>query len=170
MWLTLPTRSALGVLELLPRTRLPVLLSLAHARVAGQEPGLLERQPELVGGAHEGAREPVADRAGLPGGPPALDGDENVELPDRLRHRERLRDDHPECLAREVVLEGAMVHDDPTRAWLHPDACDRRLSPPRAVEAVDDRHHRSPAFRTRGASDSGSGPGCCAACGCSAPR
>src|SRR5260370_29605953 len=144
-----PPTLPLAVLELLAGARLAVLLPLTRARIAGEEPRLLERLPQLVVEARDRAREPVTDGASLAGGPAALDGGEHVELADRVRDGQRLRDDHPQPLAREVGLERAPVDDDPPGAGLDPDARPGRLAPSGAVEPLEHRHHLS-TLRRRG--------------------
>src|SRR5438067_7498397 len=94
--LTLP----LAVLELLTRAGLTVLLPLAGAWIAREQPRLLQGQAKLVVEARDGARESVPDRARLAGGTAALDRHEHVELSDGVRDRQRLRDDHSQRLAR----------------------------------------------------------------------
>src|SRR5213593_4254045 len=103
--LTLP----LAVLELLTGAGLTVLLPLAGAWVAREQPRLLQWLAQLVVEARDGARQSVPDRARLAGGAATLDRHEHVELSDGIRDRERLRDDHPQGLAREVILEGTAV-------------------------------------------------------------
>src|SRR5438105_13526334 len=99
-----PPTLPLAVLELLAGTRLAVLLPLARARIAGEEPRLLERLSQLVVEARARARERVTDGASLAGGPAALGGGEHGELAHRIRDRQRLRDDHPQRLAREALV------------------------------------------------------------------
>src|SRR6267142_5243691 len=136
-----PPTLPLAVLELLAGARLAVLLPLARARIAGEEPRLLGRLPQLVVEARDRAREPVTDGASLAGGPAALHGGEHVELAHRVRDRQRLRDDHPQRLAREVVLERAPVDDDMPGAGLDPHAGHGRLATPGAVEPVEHSRH-----------------------------
>src|SRR5207237_8657416 len=115
----------LRVLELLARAGLPVLLALAHARVAREQAGLLQRRTKLFVEARERAREAVSNGSGLPRRTATADRREDVELPRRLRDLERLRDDHAQGLTREVVFEGAAVDDDAASARLDPDPRDR---------------------------------------------
>src|SRR5947207_9605495 len=143
--LTLP----LAVLELLTGAGLTVLLPLAGARIAREQPRFLQWLAKLVVETRDGARQSVADRAGLAGGAAALDRHEHVELSDGVRDRQRLRDDHPQRLAREVVLEGAAVDDDASGAGLDPHTGHRRLAPPSAVEPVEHGRHLSPLRRLR---------------------
>src|SRR3972149_5442516 len=49
---------ALRILEFLPGAGLAVLLPLPHPRIAGEEAGLLQRQPQLVVERQEGPRRP----------------------------------------------------------------------------------------------------------------
>src|SRR4029077_16545869 len=118
----------LRILELLPGTRLPVLLALPHAGVAREQAGLLQRRTQGLVEAHQGAGDPVADGPGLPGRAPATHVDQDVELAERVRQLERLGDDHAQRFAREVVLERSPVDDDPALTRPDPDACSRRLA------------------------------------------
>src|SRR5262249_46247882 len=88
-------------------------------------------------------------------------------LPDGARHLEWLRDDHAQGLAREIILEGPPVDGDATLARPEPYASDGGLAPAGAIETLGDGHHRAPFCP---ASVSGSASGCCACCGCTAPR
>src|SRR5262249_62369626 len=115
------------VLDLALGARLPVLLALAPPRIAREQAGLLERQAELLVAARQRARQSVTHRAGLPRRASAADRHKDVELPDRARHLEGLRDDHAQGLAREVILERPPVHDDPTGARPDPHSPDRPL-------------------------------------------
>src|SRR5262249_54019785 len=98
-----------GELETRARAALTVLLALLLARVAGQEPALLERG--AVGGVEqlERARDAVAQRVGLAGDPAAVQSRGDVVAPDPVHGLERLVDDHARRFAREVVLERAPV-------------------------------------------------------------
>src|SRR5690348_13399999 len=106
-----PATLPLAVLELLPRAGLTVLLPLARQR----------------------AGEPVPDGSRLARRPAALHGHQQIELPHGVRDGERLRDDHAQRLAREIVLERALVDDDASGPGLDPHASDRRLAPSGAV-------------------------------------
>src|SRR5262245_15729065 len=153
--LTLP----LGVLEFLTGAGLTVLLPFPHSRVPSEKPRLLQGKPELVVEARQGPGNTVAHGPGLPAGAATGDGHQDVDLPEGVRHLEWLRDDHPQRLPREVVFEGAAVHDDPPRPRPHPHAGDRRLPAPRAIEPIHDRHQRvspRPALRRAGMSAFGS--------------
>src|SRR5688500_6108598 len=167
--LTAPTL-ALAVLELLPRTRLTILLPLAGARIAGEQSGLLQRLPQLLVEARKGARQTVADGAGLARWPAALHRHQQGELPHRVRDGQRLRDDHAQRLAGEVVLERSLVDHDAAGARPDPHPRDGCLAPSGAVEAIEhSRHHRASAGVLRDV-ERVSTVGCCALCGCEAPR
>src|SRR5262245_6408354 len=133
---------ALGVLELLPRPGLSVLLALPHARIARQQAGLLESEPQGVVVSDERAGYAVAHRSGLSGWSTAAHADGDIELLLGARHLEGLRDDHAQRLPGEVVLGCAAIDGDATRSGLDPHARHRRLAPARAVCAIDNRHHR----------------------------
>src|SRR5262245_3513392 len=137
--LTLP----LAVLELLASARLTVLLPFTCAGITCEQACLLERQAQLVVEACDRTRQPMAHGTGLTGRAAPLDGDEDVELADGVRDRERLRDDHPERLTWEVIFEGPAIDDHAPRTRLDPHASDRRLAPSGAIEPVEHRRHLS---------------------------
>ncbi len=66
--------------------------------------------------------------------PAAAHVDGGVELPDGIGQLERLRDDHAQRLAREVILEGTPVDQDATRAGPQPYARHGGLPPSRSVK------------------------------------
>src|SRR5918912_3031836 len=67
-------------LEALVRALLPVLLALFVAGVAGNQPGLLERAPQVGVEFDERACNPVTNCPGLSGRPTAVHIDQHVEL------------------------------------------------------------------------------------------
>src|SRR5262245_13584475 len=159
-------RLPLAELEALARARLPVLLALLHARVAGQEALAPEQRIHRLVLAHERSCDRHADGAGLAREPAARDAHAHVELVGDARHGERVERVPHECLAAQVVERGAAVHE--------------RL--PLAREQAHARHGFLPAAgqgpRGRGRRRRQSGPpqasmvqtsGCCAACGCCGP-
>src|SRR5438094_4790349 len=84
-----PVGSALGVLGRLPRPLEPELLALLHARIAGQEPGLAERPPEVLRvDGQERAGDAVPDRTGLSVVAATLDLDHRVVAALGTRHAE----------------------------------------------------------------------------------
>src|SRR5262249_35441269 len=91
----------LRVLELRAGPRLPVLLALAHPRIARQEPRALEGLAELVVEMQERASDTVAHGSRLPRWPAAADVDDRVELPQRAGEGQRLADHHAQRFARE---------------------------------------------------------------------
>src|SRR5256885_16198283 len=99
--LTLP----LAVLELLTGAGLTVLLPLAGARIAREQPRFLQWLAKLVVETRDGARQSVADRAGLAAGAAALDRHEHVELADGVRDRHAPRRDHTHGVSREVAAD-----------------------------------------------------------------
>src|SRR5262249_19334048 len=72
----------------------------------------------------------VADRAGLPRRPSALDCHMDVESLRRLRGKERLLDDHLENVVGEVVVEGAFVDRDRAGAGHQANPSHRLLAAP----------------------------------------
>src|SRR3989454_2901157 len=123
-------RLPLGELEPLPRSRSPVLLALHGARIAREEPRLLQWRPVLRIELGERAADPVPDGASLSREPAAADDHGDVHLVELLDHLERLLEDHLAGLAPEVLVEGAVVDDEFARAGLHPHPRDRLLAPP----------------------------------------
>src|SRR5690348_1022888 len=109
-------RLALGELEARASALLSVLLALLHARIAREETGLLEALAQLEVVDLQRARDAVADRAGLAARAAAVHRDDDVELVDRLRQRQRLLDDHLEHFVAEVVIERPAVDRDRARS------------------------------------------------------
>src|SRR5215831_2651411 len=70
----------LGELEAFSRSRLSVLLSLLHARIAREESFLLQNAAQFGAEFAECARDAVLDGAGLPMGPAAVNPDENIKF------------------------------------------------------------------------------------------
>src|SRR5215213_10239413 len=116
-------RSSLSLreLEALARALLPVLLALLDAGVARDQAGVLERGAQVCVELDQGACDAVANRAGLARGSAALDVDQDVEFAGRLRQLERLADDHPQRLVREILFESLLVDADIARAWAQVD-------------------------------------------------
>src|SRR5687768_16452049 len=107
---------ALGELEARPGALLAVLLALLHARIAREETSLLEPLAQLEVEDLERTGDPVTNRAGLAARTAAVHRDDDVELVDRLRQRQRLLDDHLENFIAKVIVEGAAVDRDRTRS------------------------------------------------------
>src|SRR3989442_5319946 len=105
-------RLPLGELEPLPRSRSPVLLALHGARIAREEPRLLQWRPVLRIELGDRAAAPVPDGASLSREPAAADDHGDVHLDELLDHLERLLDDHLAGLATEVLAERAVVDDE----------------------------------------------------------
>src|SRR5687768_1381485 len=124
---------ALGELEARPGALLAVLLALLHARVAREEAGLLETLAQLEVVDLQRTGDPVTDCAGLAARAAAVHRDDDVELVDRLRQRERLLDDHLEHFVAEVIVESAAVDRDRTRSRTNVHARRRRLPSTRTV-------------------------------------
>src|SRR5439155_17511379 len=74
------SRLPFTVLETFASARLAVLLSFAHARVAGEQAVGLERRTQIGVGGQERARDAVPHRAGLAGGTAAADIDAHVKF------------------------------------------------------------------------------------------
>src|SRR5829696_4164475 len=80
MPLKLPPRLSLAELEAFARSLLPVLLAFLDARVAGQEPRLLQPLPEFDVELDQRPGDSQPQRAGLAGDAAAGDGRQHVEL------------------------------------------------------------------------------------------
>src|SRR5687768_6369212 len=124
---------ALGELEARPGALLAVLLALLHARVAREEAGLLETLAQLEVVDLQRTGDPVTDCTGLAARAAAVHRDDDVELVDRLRQRERLLDDHLEHFVAEVIVESAAVDRDRARSRTNVHARRRRLPSARSV-------------------------------------
>src|SRR6266508_3423500 len=103
------TRLALGVLGRLAGLLQPVLLALHLAGVAGQEAPLLQLRPQLLVEVDQGAGDAVAQRAGLPGDPAAVEVGHDVVALERVGDPQRLG--HQPAVGRvgELVLERAVI-------------------------------------------------------------
>src|SRR6476619_465861 len=163
------TTLPLAELEPGPRPALAVLLAFLHPGVPRQKALFLQLAPELRVELGQGARDPVADGAGLAGGPSARHPYEDVELLGRVHGQERLLDDHLQDVVREVLVERALVDGDGAGARDQPDARHRGFPATRGRVLDCDRQFaavvRGPAVRRMGAS----GRGFCASCGCAEP-
>src|SRR5512139_89698 len=102
----------LAELEALPRSGQPVLLALLAARVARQEPFLLQARPQLAVVLDERARDPQPYGAGLPRHAASGDRRIDVELVCRLGQQQRLLDLGAQRLGGEEVLELPAVDAD----------------------------------------------------------
>src|SRR5881394_3456307 len=133
-------RSRLSLRELLAAPRLVQahFLALDFARVARDEPRL--REDGFQGGVvfDERPGDPVANCAGLSRLAAAQHGHADVESAEVIGELERLAHDHAPGLAREVAIEGLLVHDDRALAGLEEDARDRVLAAARSVVVFTD--------------------------------
>src|SRR5579871_134236 len=89
-----PSRLALGELERPAGLPLAVLLALDHARVARKEAAFLEHAAQLGLVVGEGARQAMAQRAGLTGEPTARYGRADIELPRAIGRHDGLLHNH----------------------------------------------------------------------------
>src|SRR4029453_2813958 len=157
------TLLAFGELDPRPRAALAVLLALLLARVAGQEAAALQHRAQRRVGLLEGARDAVAQRAGLAGDAAAPEQRVHVEGGGHVGGLERLARRGLERLAREVLLEAAPVHQDLAAPEPEAHPCDGGLalagggghrgggpgfsqggSPPAAARRADARAPRRP--------------------------
>src|SRR5258706_8445101 len=113
---------ALGVLRSLAGLLQAVLLALLLAGVAGEEPGPLERDAQLAVELGQRTGDAEAQRAGLPADAAAVDRRVDVVALVGGRQTQRLGDDHPGRLRREVPRDRAPVDDDRAGARAQPDA------------------------------------------------
>src|SRR5690606_1905438 len=88
------------------------LLALDFARVARHEACTAQMLTQRLAVRDQRARDPVTNRAGLPGRAAAADRRPNVELALELGRDERLSHDHPRRLAAEELVERTAVHGD----------------------------------------------------------
>src|SRR5205823_13455745 len=101
LWACRPPCGGLSLRELEPlaHSRTAVLLPLDHARVARQEPRLLQGRPEVRVQFGERPADAVPDGAGLSRQAAAADVHVDVDLADLLDHFERLLENHLARLA-----------------------------------------------------------------------
>src|SRR5687768_1722987 len=125
----------LAELEALARPRLTVLLAYLLARVAGEQARRLQPLAQLVVEPKEGARDAMADGAGLARRAAAFHGHLDVEFLRRLGQQQRLLDDHPQDVVGEVAVEGLAVDRDVAAPGAQEDPRRRGLAPAGAVVA-----------------------------------
>src|SRR6476659_9726699 len=134
-------RLSLRVLRRLAGPLEPVLLALLHPRIAGQQPGLAKRQSMRIRiDLEQGARDAVADRAGLTRDSAAFDLDHRVEAALGPGDPERHADFGLVDGVAEVLVERATVHDDLPLAGEQTDPGDRRLAATCPGVESRDRH------------------------------
>ena len=105
------------------------LLAFLHARIAGEETGLLEDGAEVLVGLDEGAGDAVAQGAGLAGGAAAFADRDDVVLADAFDGLEGRFDDQAQVGGGEIIFELAVVDDDLAGALGEADAGDGGLAP-----------------------------------------
>src|SRR5215475_779456 len=150
-------RSSLRELRGAPRLVEADFLSLDFSRVASHQPGLREHRLQRRIVFDQRAREPMPDRAGLPGLAAPVDVYLDVEGREVVGQHERLPDDHAARLAPEELVDRLVVDDEAALPGPDEDARDGALAPAGAVMILADHQLNSRVF------------GCCATCGCSAP-
>src|SRR5829696_9071497 len=101
------TPLALAELESLARARQPVLLPFLDPRVAGKEPVLLQRLPQIAVRHDECARDPETHGSGLTGHAAASDRRDDIELVGVLGQHEWCLDLGAQRLGGERIVEGA---------------------------------------------------------------
>src|SRR5207253_4436156 len=101
----------LRVLRSLPGLLQAVLLALLLTGVAREKAGPLERGPQVAVELDEAAGDAEPQRTGLPGHAATVDRGIHVVDVCEGREPQRLGDDHPVRLGREVVLDHAAVDD-----------------------------------------------------------
>src|SRR5262249_1660755 len=135
--------STLRELEALARTRLAVLLALFHARIAREEALGLEGGTQVGVGLDEGARDPVADGAGLAGRAAAGDIDPRVELGGRFRLVQRGGGGNAQRFRRKIVVERAAIDRDLAAAVRESDARNGGLAAAGTEEFLDVCHRKN---------------------------
>src|SRR5262245_47072389 len=158
-----PPPLALRVLRALARLVTAVLLALDLARVARDEPGLLEGRPVLRVDLQQRTRDAVADRDRLCAHSTTEHVDVGAILARSRGDLERLPDDHARGLAPEILIGRAIVDYDLALTGSDHDAGDRRLALAGTPKHVGVCTHR--VVSTLQAS----GTGFCARCGWSGP-
>src|SRR5512146_1759130 len=118
----------LAELEALAGARASVLLALDGARIARDEPRLLQDRPELRVQLAQRAGDAVADGARLAREAATPRGDEHVELAHLVDQLERLDQDHLRRLAAEVRVERPAVDGDVAGPWSEAHARDGLLA------------------------------------------
>src|ERR1044072_1164520 len=103
--------SSLAELEALARPLLPVLLPFLDARVAREEPGLLQPLPQLDVVLDQRARDAETQRPCLAGNAAAGDRREHIELLGRLGDGQRLLDLGAERFGGEGLLDRLAIDD-----------------------------------------------------------
>src|ERR1035437_593892 len=139
------TSLSLGVLRGFAGSLEAVLLSLLHARVAGQKPGLTQgKAVALRIELKQSSSDAVADRPGLTGYAAALDLDLSIER--ALGPGDAERQAHVGFVdgVAEMSFEGSIVDDDRTRAGDEPHPRDRGLAAPGSVVERWGRHGAPP--------------------------
>src|ERR1051325_44704 len=124
---------SLRELEALARALLPVLLAFLDARVACDEPRLLQGRTQVRVKFHQSARYAVADSSGLARRAASRDVDEDVELVGCLRQLQGLANNHAQRFVGKVLLERLAIDLDFARARSQVDARRRSLAPSRSV-------------------------------------
>ena len=91
-------------LEAFSRSRLPVLLTFFHARIAREKSFLSQDAPQFGTEFDESARDSVLCRTGLPVHATAVNSDNNIEFVQGVGRFERPFDQHPVGFIEEVLL------------------------------------------------------------------
>ena len=120
-------RRATGSLE-------AVLLTFLHARVAGQEAGLLQGRAQLGVVLQQRAGQAVADGAGLAGAAAADNVDNNVELAFGAGEHQRAAGEQLQGVEADVIVDITAVDGELAGAVVHAHAGDRVLAAAGAVE------------------------------------
>src|SRR5436190_774641 len=111
------------------------LAALLRARIAREEPTLLELAAQLRIDLRERPGDAVAHGAGLAGDSPTVDTNSNVDLALVAGRQERLAHEGLVLVAREVVLDGPLVDLKLAASGTQDDARDRSLPLARRLDA-----------------------------------
>jgi hypothetical protein len=103
-------------LEAFSRSRLPVLLTFLHARIAGQESGLFQNASQLVAEVTQRARDAMLHRSRLSVHTATLNEDDEIKFFQGIRSLKRLLHDHSIDFIEEVLFEGLVIDFDVSRA------------------------------------------------------
>jgi hypothetical protein len=101
---------SLRELEALASALLPILLTFFDARVTRDQTCLLERRTKVCVVFKQGARNTVANSAGLSRGAAAANVNQDVKLRDRFSQLQRLPNNHPQRFIGKILVKRLPVN------------------------------------------------------------
>jgi hypothetical protein len=107
---------SLRELEALARALLAIFLALFDAGIARDQTRLLQHRTKVSIEFHQRAGNAMPNRARLARRATAANINQQVKLGSRLSQLQRLTDDHPQCLVREVLIERLAIDHNFTGA------------------------------------------------------